>query len=188
MSWNSEGQGQSVTEEEERLIDEISSWVLRNTFGKDIDDCASPYLVWDCTYRYIQELEAAANEGHLGFVQATSGQESPSSYGGGGTPGSSNNDNHYGEFCGKGKRKADGGSDDGNGPADRDNQRDEDRDKSSTPPPWSSKMNITNYSCPYRKRNPLRFNVRDYYVCATHSFADMSQLKYVTNQCQLLAI
>jgi len=33
-------------------------------------------------------------------------------------------------------------------------------------------------SCPYRKRNPIRFNVRDYQSCATQSYPDISQLKY----------
>lgn len=33
------------------------------------------------------------------------------------------------------------------------------------------------YSCPYRKRNPLRFNVRDHEQCANRSFSDMPDLK-----------
>ncbi|KAL8393810.1 hypothetical protein RB595_003529 [Gaeumannomyces hyphopodioides] len=32
-------------------------------------------------------------------------------------------------------------------------------------------------SCPYRTRNPLRFNVRDYESCATQGHADMARLK-----------
>ncbi|KAM7183048.1 hypothetical protein V8F33_013832 [Rhypophila sp. PSN 637] len=32
-------------------------------------------------------------------------------------------------------------------------------------------------SCPYRKRNPLRFNVRDYHSCASQPYPDISQLK-----------
>ncbi|KAI0839397.1 hypothetical protein F5Y06DRAFT_295424 [Hypoxylon sp. FL0890] len=32
-------------------------------------------------------------------------------------------------------------------------------------------------SCPYRKRNPIRFNVRDYEKCANTSYSTMSQLK-----------
>lgn len=31
--------------------------------------------------------------------------------------------------------------------------------------------------CPYRKRNPLRFNVRSHGSCALNSFADMALLK-----------
>lgn len=36
-------------------------------------------------------------------------------------------------------------------------------------------------SCPYRKRNPFRFNVRDYQSCAVASFPEISQLKYDQN-------
>jgi hypothetical protein len=35
------------------------------------------------------------------------------------------------------------------------------------------------FSCPFRKRNPVRFNVRDFQSCAVQSFPDFSQLKYV---------
>lgn len=35
------------------------------------------------------------------------------------------------------------------------------------------------YPCPYRKRNPLRFNIRDYNTCATTSTVDIPNLKYV---------
>ncbi|KAK5651972.1 hypothetical protein OQA88_11515 [Cercophora sp. LCS_1] len=34
-----------------------------------------------------------------------------------------------------------------------------------------------NLSCPFRKRNPAKFNVRDYQSCAVQSFPDISQLK-----------
>ncbi|KAH6632312.1 hypothetical protein F5144DRAFT_248257 [Chaetomium tenue] len=173
---HSESEGPESEDEEARLVDEISSWVLRNTFGKDMDDCAAPLLVWDCTYRYLQELWTASHEGNLGFVQSTSGHGTPSPHYGG-SPGLGGGDQQHAGQHGKGKRKADGGSDDGSGFGGRDNQGNEERDASPASQAYSSKGNTTNFSCPYRKRNPLRFNVRDYYVCATHSFADMSQLK-----------
>ena len=34
-----------------------------------------------------------------------------------------------------------------------------------------------NISCPFRKRNPLRFNVRNYETCASRGFSDMAVLK-----------
>ncbi|KAK3387908.1 hypothetical protein B0H63DRAFT_448702 [Podospora didyma] len=34
-----------------------------------------------------------------------------------------------------------------------------------------------NLSCPFRKRNPVKFNVRDHQSCAVMSFPDISQLK-----------
>jgi hypothetical protein len=173
----SEKDEQDAEDDEMRLVDEISSWVLRNTFGKDMDDCAAPLLVWDCTYRYLQELWSASHEGHLGFTQSTSGQGTPSPHYGD-TPTGGNNDQQQSGHHGKGKRKADGGSDDGaGGMGGRDDEENDDRDVSPASQAYSTKGNMTNFSCPYRKRNPLRFNVRNYYVCATHSFADMSQLK-----------
>ncbi|KAF7554411.1 hypothetical protein G7046_g6817 [Stylonectria norvegica] len=36
---------------------------------------------------------------------------------------------------------------------------------------------MTRYSCPYRKRNPLRFNVRDYQTCATQGFSSITLVK-----------
>ncbi|KAL2265107.1 hypothetical protein VTJ83DRAFT_6207 [Remersonia thermophila] len=33
------------------------------------------------------------------------------------------------------------------------------------------------YSCPFRKRNPLRFNVRDFQICAVQDFSDLSLVK-----------
>lgn len=33
------------------------------------------------------------------------------------------------------------------------------------------------FSCPFRKRNPVRFNVRDFQSCAVQSFPDVPQLK-----------
>ncbi|KAL2267244.1 hypothetical protein VTJ83DRAFT_4521 [Remersonia thermophila] len=178
-SVNGSSDGDDVEEEDEeaKLVNEISSWVLRNTFGKDVDDCPAPLLIWDCTYRYLQELWTASQGGSLGYVQGTVGDGTPSPrYGG--SPGSGNNDQPPSGQPGKGKRKADGsGSDDGSGLGGRrGSQGDDDRDVSPASQAYSSK-GMTNFSCPYRKRNPLRFNVRDYYVCATHSFADMSQLK-----------
>lgn len=35
----------------------------------------------------------------------------------------------------------------------------------------------SNFSCPFRKRNPLRFNVRDHGSCALNPFADFALLK-----------
>ncbi|KAK2066627.1 hypothetical protein P8C59_000428 [Phyllachora maydis] len=49
---------------------------------------------------------------------------------------------------------------------------------------WSSKRRKMNnartaksLSCPFRKRNPSRFNIRDHIACANTSFTDLSQVK-----------
>lgn len=40
----------------------------------------------------------------------------------------------------------------------------------------------SNFSCPFRRRNPLRFNVRDHPKCALAPFSDITLLKYVFGQ------
>ncbi|KAK3935810.1 hypothetical protein QBC46DRAFT_357971 [Diplogelasinospora grovesii] len=172
-----ESDREASCDETVQLIDGISRLVLRNTWCKDLGDCAAPHLIWDCTYRYLEELGAAAYVGRLGITQAKGDGQPAGSYGGAGavhTDNRSGSNHHNGD--GKGKRRAEG--DDGDSYGDQDGDGDQGdgisiasynhMGKSTTP---------SNLSCPYRKRNPLRFNVRDHEVCATRSFADMSLLK-----------
>lgn len=42
------------------------------------------------------------------------------------------------------------------------------------------------YPCPFRRRDPISFNVRDYESCGTRPFADMFELKYVLHSCKVL--
>lgn len=53
--------------------------------------------------------------------------------------------------------------------------RDNQGNNGSTTSPMASKD--ARLSCPYRKRNPARFNVRDYRVCAMRPFQDFTLLK-----------
>ncbi|KAK0714689.1 hypothetical protein B0H67DRAFT_644527 [Lasiosphaeris hirsuta] len=171
-----EGELEAGGVEEERVVNEISSWVLRNVWGKEVDECAAPLLVSDCTSRYIQELWTAADEGKLRQAGVGSSQASPSY--GGVVQGSGNNTPTNNQSS-NGKRKADGGNEGGDdGYGDQDERDDDQGNSALGVQRYTGKAsNSSNFSCPYRKRNPLRFNVRSYHVCATHSFADMSQLK-----------
>jgi len=47
------------------------------------------------------------------------------------------------------------------------------------PRPDSKRRKVGQFSCHFRKRNPLRFNVREHPICARKSFADIPNLKYV---------
>lgn len=49
--------------------------------------------------------------------------------------------------------------------------------KPKTEPGQPSQQEDQNLSCPFRKRNPVKFNVRDYQSCAVQSFPDISLLK-----------
>lgn len=43
--------------------------------------------------------------------------------------------------------------------------------------PSKRQRTASRYSCPFRKRNPRRFNVRNHYVCANVPYPNISQLK-----------
>ncbi|KAI0592728.1 hypothetical protein F4775DRAFT_580983 [Biscogniauxia sp. FL1348] len=43
--------------------------------------------------------------------------------------------------------------------------------------PYTKRRFVGEFSCPYRKRNPLRFNVREYEMCANKSYPNISSLK-----------
>jgi len=173
-------EGEDGSVEETKVVNEISSWVLRLLWGKEVDECIAPLLVADCTNRYLQELWTAAENGTLKSAAASPDQASSSPNDG---FKQETGNNGYGQPLqsgnGKGKRKADGGSEDGDEFGDSDGgKRDEEGNNTIGAQRQPVRLGAnSNFSCPYRKRNPLRFNVREYYVCATHSFADMSQLK-----------
>lgn len=40
-------------------------------------------------------------------------------------------------------------------------------------------LNVQEYPCPFRRRNPVLFNVRDHEHCAKRPFPDLNELKYV---------
>lgn len=42
---------------------------------------------------------------------------------------------------------------------------------------FAQQDNPRNFSCPFRKRNPNRFNIRDHGTCALHSFEGFATLK-----------
>ena len=175
---HTEHEDEDIGDEEARVASEISSWILRNLWGKEVDECAAPLLISDCTHRYLQELWTAAEEGQLRQAGTTPDQASSSPYSGVKQELDSNQTIPPHNGSGKGKRKAGGGNDDDDGYGDQDGRRDEGDNKYAGAQRQGSRLgSASNFSCPYRKRNPRRFNVRDYYVCATHSFADMSQLK-----------
>lgn len=44
-------------------------------------------------------------------------------------------------------------------------------------------VNISEFPCPYRRRNPVLFNVRDHEHCARRPFSDLGELKYASPCC-----
>jgi hypothetical protein len=76
----------------------------------------------------------------------------------------------------KGKRKSRGGNDNDE---DGDDECDDDAKKRREPGPSKRPKLEASFrmSCPYRKKNPLRFNVRDHRLCALTVFTDTAELR-----------
>jgi hypothetical protein len=75
----------------------------------------------------------------------------------------------------KGKRKSrEGGEDDQDGDDECDDKVNKRRDSGPSKRP---KLDSFRMSCPFRKKNPLRFNVRDYRLCALTVFTDTAELR-----------
>lgn len=75
----------------------------------------------------------------------------------------------------QGKRKA---RDDGDEDQDSDDERDDEVNKRrDSGPSKRAKLVSVRMSCPFRKKNPLRFNVRDYRLCALTVFTDTAELR-----------
>lgn len=78
-----------------------------------------------------------------------------------------------------GKRRC---SQEGHGSRGEDGNKDETPDSAATQPDREAKKPrlsraTTNLSCPFRRRNPLRFNVRDYPRCTLGPFSNITLLK-----------
>lgn len=96
---------------------------------------------------------------------------------GSGTPG--NGGPTFGGSSSQSRKRTNGqGNSEDEAPYSNGGQEDNGEDDS---PMRSKKIKIegrdNHYPCPYRKRNPLRFNIRDYNTCATNTSADLPNLK-----------
>ncbi|KAK4223307.1 hypothetical protein QBC38DRAFT_53316 [Podospora fimiseda] len=60
---------------------------------------------------------------------------------------------------------------------DEDEEDDEDEDEEHRHAGGKRQKTEPRFGCPFRKRNPIKFNVRDFTSCATQAFPDMPQLK-----------
>lgn len=48
----------------------------------------------------------------------------------------------------------------------------------SSPKKRKSRNESLRFACPYRKQDPLRFNIREYHACSMNSFGDIAKLKF----------
>ncbi|KAK0723323.1 hypothetical protein B0T26DRAFT_750602 [Lasiosphaeria miniovina] len=179
-------------EPRDRLVQDVCDRLLRDVFGvelKDLDHTGAAAEAYKSVSYCLDELShvvpASALPNPGDFVHEASPGDTGSTttryFGAGGDAGAGagrSNKQDTGNGNGGQKRPLDNGdndpnnngSSDGNGPGGGGGP-------GGKKPKLMSEPQDQNLSCPFRKRNPVRFNVRDHQSCAVQSFPDISQLK-----------
>ena len=155
---------------DEAVIEEICERFLKLGFETELSEFDGRTQAWEAVKRCWHELYAIVNEeGAQG-----SPVDAPESH-------STENNSHEANTGGNVSRKRNirPGHDgrEGNEEAGGDDDEDEKPLRPWAPKKVKSEANSIRLSCPFRKRNPLRFNIRDHPTCATTFFPDMYSLK-----------
>ncbi|KAK0710782.1 hypothetical protein B0H67DRAFT_265051 [Lasiosphaeris hirsuta] len=169
---------------DEKLVQDVCEKLLKNVFGVDIYDLATTGVfeeVYNSIRQCLGEISRLIPANDLAtFSPSISelGRDSTASNhvpirpaADGPSQGGKNSGGGGGEKSNRRKRPSNG-DDDFNDDGD-----DGDDDPDDNGPNGSKRPRTQGLSCPFRKRNPIRFNVRDHQSCAVQSFPDMSLLK-----------
>ncbi|KAH7008357.1 hypothetical protein EDB80DRAFT_435053 [Ilyonectria destructans] len=164
------------------LVDDMCDSILSNAFSVTIEEIPNPVDVWQSVQTCLSEISAI-----VGFdcemTQLRDNQKSPVSLSGDSLS-SDNSGNKSTQMTTSkpsskslGKRKAWDSGDGDDGSEERNSDGRNNPGSNSSPPERKKVKECVRFSCPYRKRNPLRFHVRDHLNCATQSFSSMTLLK-----------
>ena len=174
----------------DRLTEEVCDTLLRDAFGVELQDLPAHMAVeaWEPVNICLEQLSnlLGANKS-VGFslpIRVAAQDQPCGSKGGSDCP--QGNGQGRGNGLDRGRkrpkppshpRRNDGGDDGGD-----DGNDDSDDEQSPGKGPGRKKPKVDEppdqqLSCPYRKRNPLRFNIRDHMPCATASFTDIPAVK-----------
>lgn len=166
--------------EYENLVYSIQNLVLESSCVDDLEDRGVPVKLY--IHQFLEKVcnhKSASIEPHdfcppgLTFPLDTC-----SPHAGGGNSQVSLGDDYQANGGNKkrknGQKRAMGRDSDGNSPDD--DGADGSEGVSNTPKKQKT-GNIEELSCPFRKRNPIRFNVRDHSQCALQFYADLARLK-----------
>jgi len=171
----------------EGLIEDLCNYVLQRAFNTELSEIHGRSDAWEVVARCWHELSRIieAEENHN--ASACDGSEAPSCGASSASgSGSGSGGGHSGNGNGGGRKRAnqytrdnDGSSGDG---FNADGSGGDDDGRSGDGAGMSSKkLKVVEadqkFSCPYRKRNPLRFNVRDHQTCANQPYTSMANLK-----------
>jgi len=176
ISWS------SVDRDWSEKTDEICNTVLSAAFGTNLDELGAPTEAWKTVRYCLAELSNIVEQDDHKILESCGSRQACTS-----STGSAARDRSYGGNSsinpsgreGPGKRKRDGtqGPDGGEGGGDEDTQGEGSSGAGGLLPEPSKQRCRQEFSCPFRKRNPLRFNVRSNLNCATQSFSSITLLK-----------
>ncbi|KAH9225492.1 hypothetical protein K456DRAFT_59449 [Colletotrichum gloeosporioides 23] len=155
--------------------DAVLNYVLQVTYGVELDEVnMPPPFLRQFVFRFIQDIGRVAFSG-LPVTQLTHTTSTSSN---GSVPLARRSGSGRGSQNGK-RKKGDTGRIDGD--EDGDDLTDDDGDlgvpfKRARPSPREADENLR-LSCPFRKRNPHRFNVREHHSCAMTYFPKFAELR-----------
>lgn len=179
---------------DEKLVQDVSDKLLKHLFGVDLQDLAAV----DAAKAAHESISNCLNElfrivptslAPLGSVSELTrgGGESSQGTGTGGGSGTGNGSSTGGNNVtgsgggsgnGGGSKRRQNGAGNGSGhPGGDDFHGGDGPNENGKRPRLEHPADDKNFSCPFRKRNPVRFNVRHHQNCAVQSFPDISQLK-----------
>lgn len=171
----------SYAQETNSLTDEMCDMILSHAFGSSINEVSSPREAWESVRRCLDELSVLHDDGlefydgeeweteteemkdddaeprHISESRSSSFPSSQASRKRGHNAFRNDGDTEGEEFSdshdGSGRRRMS-----------RKNESAHDSKRSKT----------TKLSCPYRKCNPVKFNIRKHFICATSAFQNFS--------------
>jgi hypothetical protein len=166
--------------DDQQLVERICELIIVEAFGPNLQNFVDRVEAQASVTRCLEELSSFIGASGLGEVrqplrEAPSEEEKS-------TAGSGNPSTAGRSFCGSSSRsrKRTNGQDNTEEEGPYSNGRDQgngEEDSVLRSKKLKTEGRDNRYSCPYRKRNPLRFNIRDYNTCATNFSADLPNLK-----------
>lgn len=150
--------------------DTVLDYVLQLVYGMDLHDASiSSAVPRQLVHKFIQDVGQhvwhGASDAQLAQTMSTSSSSSTPSQGGNSGEGSQRG----------GKRKKQGrGDEDGDGYSDGEGSGYQPLKRLRPNPKDEENLRL---SCPFRKRNPGRFNVRDHHSCAMTYFPKFAELR-----------
>lgn len=171
----------SSTQELIESMDDVCNRILFESFAVTLDEISDPEDAWESVQRCLDELTHIIGREPSYQTPARIGigigapDVNVAAYGDSCPSVNANSFQHYqDERQQKGKEKEKSSLD--GDESDLETTGSQSQDRGSINGPKRSKI-IGNLSCPFRKRNPLRFNVRDYHNCAITEFPDITLVK-----------